>query len=119
MSTYSQERLEEKILKAISLMIVQKEIKNRKVSSLVSPVSVRLAKDNSNAIVYVSGYGDEKILLESIEGLNESHSFIQSKLSEFLKTKNTPVLEFRKDEMADNKEKIDKLLEKISTDADK
>ena len=115
MGTYSQNRLEEKILKAISLLIVQKEIKNRKVSSLISPVTVVLSKDNSNATVYVSGYGDEKVLLYSINGLNESRSFIQSKLADFLKTKNTPILTFKKDEWSENAEKVEEILNKIGS----
>ena len=113
MAGYSQQRLEEKIIKAISLMIVQKEIKNSKISSLVSVSHVQLSSDNSYATVYITGINDDEYLKNSIIGLNESKSFIQSKLGSFLKTKNTPKLSFKKDESIEISEKMDKLFEEI------
>ena len=116
MSNYSQDRLENKILQTIGLLIVQGEIKNPRISTLVSPTSVSLSHDNSACTVYISSFLPENKTLESIEGLNQSKGFIQKKIASILKTKNTPKLHFVLDTSEKEKEEIDKLLDKIKTD---
>ncbi|HAL18379.1 MAG TPA: 30S ribosome-binding factor RbfA [Spirochaetaceae bacterium] len=116
MSSYSQGRLESKIMQGIGLLIVQREIKNPKISSFVSPTRVSLAPDNSVCTVYISSILPEDKTLESIEGLNQSKGFIQKKLASVLKTKNTPKLNFVLDESEKHREEIDRILEKIKDD---
>ncbi len=116
MSSYSQGRLESRILQSIGLLIVQREIKNPKISTLVSPTRVSLSPDNSTCTVYISSILDEAKTMESIEGLNQSRGFIQKKIGAIIKTKKTPKLNFVPDESEKQREEIDKLLEKIKTD---
>ena len=116
MSSYSQGRLESKIIQGIGLLIVQREIKNPKISTFVSPTRVSLAPDNSTCTVYISSILPEDKTMESIEGLNQSRGFIQKKLASILKTKNTPKLNFVLDESEKHREEIDRILEKIKDD---
>lgn len=112
MSEYSQARLESKILETVSSLIVSGAIKNHNLSTLTSVTRVTLAPDNTEAKVYVSSLFDDANLDKSVHALNKAAGFIQSRLANVLKTKNTPVLTFWKDNSYIEGERINNLIDK-------
>lgn len=113
MSEYSQERLENKILETISSLIVTGAIKNHNLSTLCSVTKVELSPDNSSARVYVSYLFDNSQLEKSVKALNEASAFIQSRLARVMRTKNTPVLTFIKDNSYIEGERINRLIDEV------
>lgn len=112
MSEHSQARLESKIMETVSSLIVSGAIKNHNLSTLTSVTRVSLAPDNTEAKVYVSSLFDDANLEKSVHALNKASGFIQSRLANVLKTKNTPVLTFWKDNSYIEGERINNLIDK-------
>lgn len=110
MSEFSQARLEAKILESISSLIVSGAIKNHNLSTLTSVTRVELAPDNASAKVFVSSLYEDGRLDKSVKALNGASAFIQSRLSHVLKTKNTPVLNFYRDDSYQEGERINNLI---------
>lgn len=113
MSQYSQQRLESRIIEAISMMIVQGEIKHPDLSTLCSITRIDLSADNAYATVYVSCPVGDKTLEKSVVALQNAHGFIQKKVGAFLKTKNTPVLTFKADTAFIEGEKVNQLIDSL------
>ena len=113
MSEFSQERLETKILETISSLIVTGAVKNHNLSTLTSITRVELSPDNSSAKVYVSYLFDNSQLDKSVKALRDASGFIQSRLAKVLKTKNTPVLRFIKDNSYIEGERINRLIDEV------
>ncbi|MCH3916257.1 MAG: 30S ribosome-binding factor RbfA [Spirochaetia bacterium] len=116
MSQYSQDRIETKISQVISTLIVNGEIKNRKVNSLCSVSKVSLSHDNSYATVYISSFLEDSVLKKSVEGLQSAAPFIQGKLGHLLGTKNTPRLTFKMDTSYRDAQKINNLIDSLVQD---
>lgn len=110
MSSYSESRLESRIMEAVSTMIVTGVIKNPHLSRFTSVTEVRLSPDNAYASVYVST-AMEKDLERSVKALNSAAGFIQSRLAAILKTRNTPVLKFIPDTSYIEGERINNLID--------
>lgn len=111
MSEFSQARLEAKILEAVSSLIVSGAIKNHNLSTLTSVTRVELAPDNTLARVFCSSLYDDASLEKSVSALNSASGFIQRRLAQVLRTKNTPVLTFFKDNSYIEGERINNLID--------
>lgn len=94
MSEFTRMRLSSQIQETIGRMILDGTIKNPHVSHFVSISHVEISKDYAYAKLYVSTFEDEAKLMRSVEALNQSAGFIQSRLAKNLRTRNTPVLTF-------------------------
>ncbi len=117
MSEYSQKRIESKLSEAISTLIVTGEVKNPLVSTLCSVSRVELSQDNAYATVFISSVlDDEKILKNSVAGLQKASGFIQKRVGAFLKTRNTPVLNFKADISLKEGQKINALIDSLVED---
>lgn len=115
MSEFSQQRLEHKIMEAIGSLIVSGAIKNPHLSPFTSVTRVSLSPDNAAAIVYVSAVPDNRIDA-SVRALESAKGFIQSRLAQVMKTKNTPVLSFRRDDSYREAERINRLIDEAVKD---
>ena len=118
MSEFSQSRLESRIMEAVSSMIVSGQIKNPHLSVLTSVTRVELAPDNTAARIYVSSMPEERID-PSVKALNSAKGFIQRKLGDVLRTKNTPVLEFFRDDSYREADRINKLIDEAMKDTER
>ena len=116
MSEFSQARLESRIMETVSTLIVNGSIKNHNLSTLTSVSRVELSPDNSHAKVYLTSFLDDRALAKSVQALNGASAFIQSRLSQVLRTKNTPVLEFMADNAFREGEKINSLIDQVMKD---
>ena len=117
MSEFSQKRLEHRIQEAVGQMIVSGSIKNPHLSPFASVTRVELAPDNTLAVIYVSAVPDNRID-PSVKALNSAKGFIQSRLGQVLRTKNTPVLSFRRDDSYREAEKENRLIDEAMKEID-
>ncbi|MDR1932574.1 MAG: 30S ribosome-binding factor RbfA [Spirochaetales bacterium] len=94
MANYRLERVSQLLAQQIGLMITQAEIKDPRVSSLVSVTRVELSKDFAYAKVYISSFEDHKQLSAAADGLNHAAGFIQGSIAKRMRLRNTPRLTF-------------------------
>lgn len=97
MMSYTHSRLEEKVYKTISMLLVSKKLYSVPENAFVTIRRVELSSDTKNATVYYSFLGDENMGKKVHSALLSSSSVIQKSLASALKTKNTPKLLFKED----------------------
>ena len=117
MSEFSQKRLESRIAEAIGSLIVSGAIKNPHLSPFTSVTRVELSPDNAECAVYVSAIPDNRID-PSVKALNSAKGFIQGRLAAVLKTRNTPVLRFIRDDSYREAERVNRLIDEAMKDID-
>lgn len=111
-----QERINEELKKEIS-NIINYEVKNSKVTGMISVTKVKVSPDLSFARVYVSMLNSKNIK-DTLAGLKASSGFIRSQIARNLNLRITPELVFEFDESLVYGEKIDKILAKIIPNKD-
>ena len=94
--------------------VINFELKNTKVTGLVSVTRVRITPDFRYAKVYISIYGSK--VKDTLEGLKSSSGFIRSRIASEVNLRITPQLVFEYDDSELNGEKIDMILKKIKED---
>ena len=104
-----QERIAAIIRKNIA-EIIQFQVRDPHLG-FVSIPEVRVSKDFSYAVVYVSFIKDEDIV-PSLEVLNKAKGFIRSELASKLDTRRVPEIRFVLDEGYKKEERIAELLKK-------
>ncbi len=77
--------------------IIQREVKDPRIDSLVSVVAVDTTGDLKECKVYISVLGDEEKRVQTMEGLKSSAGFIRRELAHRLNLRNTPNLHFMMD----------------------
>ena len=77
--------------------IIQREVKDPRIDSLVSVVAVGTTGDLKECKVYISVLGDEEKRAQTMEGLKSSAGFIRRELAHRLNLRNTPNLHFMMD----------------------
>ncbi|MCE1206920.1 MAG: 30S ribosome-binding factor RbfA [Spirochaetia bacterium] len=88
-------RLEELLREEISNLINRGEVKDPRVSSLVSVTRVEASRDGSHAKVWVSCLDTENLSLdEAVQGLEHAAGYIQSQIARTVRLRLTPVLHF-------------------------
>lgn len=96
MASYKQGRTASDI--KMCLAQIFRELKDPRISELLSIVKVDVTGDLSLAKVYVSAIEGEQKTKESVKGLQNAAGFIRRELSKALKIRQTPELKF----IADN-----------------
>ncbi len=105
------ERINSEIKKAIAY-IIDHELRDPQIDTIVSVSSVKTTPDLAHAYVYITSLGntDKQIILSRIKG---AASFIRGELSKRVKLRITPYLEFRLDDSEEYAQKIDSILKTI------
>ncbi|MCF0261798.1 MAG: 30S ribosome-binding factor RbfA [Sphaerochaetaceae bacterium] len=116
MGDYIQSRNEAKIIEVVNTLIVNGDIKHPKLSRFASISGLSLSKDNAYATLYVSCLMDDGTLQASVKALQSAAGFIQGRLAQVMKTKNTPKLTFVADTTEREAMRIDQLLESIKNE---
>ena len=116
MGDYIQSRNEAKIIEVVNTLIVNGYIKHPKLSRFASVSGLSLSKDNAYATLYVSCLMDDGTLQASVKALQSAAGFIQGRLAQVMKTKNTPKLTFVADTTEREAMRIDQLLESIKNE---
>lgn len=117
MAGYRVDRITEDIKR--ELIAILREVKDPRVSGMLSIVKVEVSNDLSYCKVYVSAVEGLEVAKDSVKGLKAASGFIRKRLSSSLHIRKTPELTF----IADNSiekgfELFDKLKDIESKDKD-
>lgn len=104
-------RVNEELKKEIS-RILTFELKNSKVTGLVSVTKAKVTPDFKYAKVYVSIL-NSKSISKTMEGLKESSGFIRSQIAKNINLRVTPELVFEIDDSLEYGAKIDNILKEL------
>ncbi|MBQ0111235.1 MAG: 30S ribosome-binding factor RbfA [Oscillospiraceae bacterium] len=96
MAGYKNGRITSDIKNALSLLF--REVKDPRVSDLISIVKINLSGDCSYAAVYISAIEGFEKSKESAKGLNSAAGFLRQRLSQALKIRKVPELKFIADD---------------------
>ena len=94
MSEHRLARVERQLIEELSAMLMRQELKDPRVSPLVSFSHAKVSKDLAYARIWVSGYLSRNELENAAEALNHAAGFLQSKLGKVLRYRSTPNLTF-------------------------
>ena len=110
MPSYRIDRITEDIKR--ELIHILREVKDPRVSGMLSVVKVEVSNDLSYCKVYVSAVEGIEVAKESVKGLKAASGFIRSRLSSSLHLRKTPELKFIAD---DSIEKGFELFDKLKS----
>ena len=96
----------------MSLSDILREVKDPRVSKLLSIVKLDVSGDMSYAKVYVSAIEGREKTVESVKALKNAAGYIRRELGARLKLRKVPELQFYLDDSLDYIANIDSLLEK-------
>jgi len=114
MSSHKQERTAQAIKEAVAA-IISREVKDPRLG-FVSVTKVDLAKDLSQAKVYISVYGNEEAKKNSFLALNSAKGFIKGELASRVKLRIIPELYFLEDPSIEYGARIMEILEGLKKD---
>ena len=107
-------RVNEELKKEISRVFTF-ELKNSKVTGLISVTKVKITPDFKYAKIYVSIL-NSKSIGKTMEGLKESSGFIRSKIAKTVNLRITPELTFEIDDSLEYGARIDSILKDLKLD---
>lgn len=112
MANYRGGRINEEIRKEIS-DIVQHEIRDPRLTAMVSITKVDVTKDLRYAKVFVSVFGDEKAKKDTIDALKSSSGFIRREIGRRVNLRYTPELIIELDNTIERGMHINSILHQI------
>ena len=112
MAVYRQGRIDEEVKKELSAVI--KELKDPRISGLVSVVSVSVTKDLRYAKAYISVFGNEEETENTIKGLTSAGGFIRREIGNRLNLRYTPEFIFKADTSIEHGAYINNLIRKVT-----
>ncbi len=90
-------RINQEVQKELSTLI-NRELKDPRISEFTSVVNVEVAPDLKTAKVYISVLGGEEERKSTLQGLKSAASFLRGELAHNLNLRNTPELTFVADQ---------------------
>ena len=102
------------LLREVISEVVRNNVKDPRVSSLITVTEVEITKDLHQAKVFVSIIGNGKERLETLEALNSASGFIGVTASKKVVMRYFPTLTFKLDTSVDEHIKIDSLIDSIN-----
>lgn len=114
MSGYKTGRMNEEMKRVLSEII--RELKDPRISGLLSVVRVEVSGDMSDAKIYVSAIEGEESTAASVKGLKSAAGFIKRELSARLKMRKMPQLWFIADNSIAHSAKISGILSELTAD---
>ena len=78
--------------------IISREIKDPRIHSMTSVVSVEVTTDLKQCKAYISVLGDEEDKKETLAGLNSAVGFVRKELARSINLRNTPEIKFIMDD---------------------
>ena len=108
------ERVNNELQKELNV-IIGRELKDPRITGIVSVTAVETAKDLKSAKVFVSIMDDEKSK-EVLKTLNGASAYMRGLLFDRLKIRTVPHLAFHKDNSVQNAMKIERLLNELHND---
>ena len=109
------ERLAALIEEILSDLI--RQMKDPRVSGLVSVSRVQVTQDGSVARVHVSVMGSEEDQKNTLKGLEHAHGFLRSKLGAEMSIRHVPELQFILDRSIEEGDRVLQLISKLEIPA--
>ena len=106
------DRINSLLLRAIGKIIID-NMKDPRISSLVSVMEVKTSKDLKLSKVYISVLGEVNFKNKTLKALNSASGYIKNLLIKNLDLKNVPKLVFYLDESIENKSRILDIIENL------
>lgn len=106
-------RINDEIKREIS-EIIRSELKDPRVGTITSVISVNTTTDLKHCKVAVSVLGDDVVKKEVMEGLKNASGFIRKMLAARINLRNTPELKFILDDSMEYSIKISKIINEIN-----
>ncbi len=112
MASYKIGRLSEDIKRELSVML--RELKDPRISKLLSIVRVEVSGDLSHCKVNVSAIEGFEKTKESVEGLTSAAGFIRRELTNRLHLRKCPEMKFIADDSIEHSAQISKLIKDVN-----
>lgn len=108
------ERIRKTLMKEIA-DIIQREVRDSRISGVISIVDVEMSQDNSYAkVIYSVLASDETAKEKTIEALNENKPHIRFELGKRIRLRHTPDLKFIASDTLEKGSEVTDLINKIS-----
>lgn len=101
-------RLSEDIKTELSVLL--RELKDPRVSSMISIIKVDLSNDLSHCKVYVSAIEGSEKTIESVKGLKSAAGFIRREIAARVKLRHAPEFHFIADDSIEYSANINKII---------
>lgn len=111
MAGYRVGRLSEDIKR--TLVEILRELKDPRISEMLSIVKVDVSGDLSHAKIYVSAMEGFEKTKESVKGLSHAAGFIRREISGKLRLRKSPELKFIADDSIEHSAEISKMLKQL------
>ncbi len=111
-------RVAEQIKKDLS-QIINKQIKDPRVSAITSITDVQLSRDLRYASIYVSIYGSDIEKEETLQTLVRASGFIRSEIGRRIRLRYTPEINFYLDNSIEYGAHIEKVLKSLKEEENK
>lgn len=113
MANYRGGRINEEVRKEISV-IIRDEIKDPRMTAMVSITSVKVSKDLKYAKVFVSVFGkNEEEKNETFAALKSASGYVRREVGQRMNLRNTPQILFELDDSISYSMRIEELIEKV------
>ena len=90
--------------------LIRRELKDPRVSGLVTITAVELSQDLSQATVFVTALGEVNTE-EVFKGLNRASAFLRMALAQRMRSRTVPALQFKYDSSVEHGIKLTRLIE--------
>ncbi|MGI6513440.1 MAG: 30S ribosome-binding factor RbfA [Syntrophomonadaceae bacterium] len=108
------DKLAEEIKREISAILTE-EVKDPRIS-MVSVTRVEVSNDLGAARVMLSILGDEKKQAETMQALEKARGFIRTELSNRIRLRQTPEINFRLDRSIEHGIRISSIIDELNSD---
>ena len=112
MTKYRSDRINEEVKKEVS-SIIQNDLKDPRITAMVTVTKVDVTKDLMYAKVYVSIFGSEESKAETFTAIKNSLGFIRKEVSHRIKLRHTPQFTLELDTNIEQGMHINNILQKI------
>ena len=113
MANYRGGRINEEVRKEISV-IIRDEIKDPRMTAMVSVTAVKVSKDLKYAKVFVSIFGkNEEEKNETFAALKSASGYVRREVGQRINLRNTPQIIFELDDSISYSMRIEELIEKV------
>ena len=104
-------RIDEEVKRELGAVI--RELKDPRISGVVSVVAVNVTKDLRFAKCYISVLGSEKQKNDSLEGIKSASGYIRKEISQRLNLRHTPEFSFILDNSIEHGAHINQMLKEL------
>lgn len=118
MDTKRINRISEEVRKTVSELLTM-EIKDPRISPMVTVTKVKVTGDLSYANIYVSVLGDQEAKDDTLEGLESAKGFIRKEIGNRIDLRYVPEPVFHLDESIEQGIYMSKLIDKVNKEDEK